>query len=97
MLKMTKVTLKKIFFPVIPIGAVRYSCPIRLVPTYILPAKQIRLLGKFQPDSFKTERLVCVETDGQTAMAKSTRLVMLINNIYTGVGNVSFTALQTFD
>jgi len=23
-------------------------------------------LGKFQPDSFKTERLVCVETDGQT-------------------------------
>jgi len=25
----------------------------------------IRLLEKFQPDSFKTERLVCVETDGQ--------------------------------
>jgi len=23
-------------------------------------------LEKFQPDSFKTERLVCVETDGQT-------------------------------
>jgi len=45
-------------------GAIRYSCAIRLVPTYILPAKDIRLLGKFQPDSFKTERLVCVETDG---------------------------------
>jgi len=46
-------------------GAIRYSCPIRLVPTYILPTIDIRLLGKFQPDSFKTERLVCVETDGQ--------------------------------
>jgi len=33
-------------------------------PTYILPAKDIRFLGKFQPDSFKTERLACVETDG---------------------------------
>jgi len=63
-------------------GAIRYSCPIRLVPTFILPAKDIRLLGKFQPDSFKTERLVCVETDGQTDMARSTSLVMLIKNIY---------------
>jgi len=45
--------------------AIRYSGPIRLVPTYILPAKERRLLGKFQPDSFKTERQVCVETDGQ--------------------------------
>jgi len=41
------------------------SCKSRLVPTYILPAREV-LLGKFQPDSFKTERLVCVETDGQT-------------------------------
>jgi len=62
-------------------GAIRYSCPIRLVPTYILPAKDIRLLGKFQPDSFKAERLVCVEKDGQTDMARSTRLIMLIKNI----------------
>jgi len=54
-----------------------------LVPTYILPAKEIKLLGKFQPDNFKTERLVCVKTDGQTDIARSTRLVMLINNIYT--------------
>jgi len=77
--------------------AIRYSCPIRLVPTYILPAKDIRLLGKFQPDSFKTE--------GQTDMARLTRLVMLIKNIYTllleyilyMVGTVSFTALQTSD
>jgi len=59
-------------------GAIRYSCP-----TYILPTKERRLLGKFQPDSFKTERLVCVETDGQTDMARSTCLVMLIKNINT--------------
>jgi len=45
------------------VGAIRYSGPIRPVPTYTLPAKIIKLLGKFQPDSFKTERLVCVETD----------------------------------
>jgi len=64
-------------------GAIRYSCPIRLIPTSILPAKDIRLFGKFQPDSFKTERVVCVETDGQTDMARSTSLVMLIKNIYT--------------
>jgi len=36
------------------------------IPAYILPAKEIILLGKFQPDSFKTDRLACVETDGQT-------------------------------
>jgi len=84
MLKNTKdIIFFKFFCPNIPMGAMRYSCPIRLVPTYILPAKDIRLLGKFQPDSFKTERLVCVETDGQTDMARSTRLVMPIKNIYT--------------
>jgi len=38
------------------------------------------------PDSFKTKRLVCVETEGQTDMARSTRLVMLIKNIYTLCG-----------
>jgi len=64
-------------------GTIRYSCPIRLVPTYILPAKDIRLLGKFHLDSFKTERLVGVEMDAQTDMARSTHLVMLIKNIYT--------------
>jgi len=52
------------FFPSIPMGAIRYSCPIRLVPTFILPAKEIRILGKFQTDSFKTERQVGVETGG---------------------------------
>jgi len=56
---------------------------VQLVPTYILPAKEKRLLGKIPPDSLKTERLVFVETDGQTDMARSTRLVMLIKNIYT--------------
>jgi len=60
---------KNLIFLVIPMGAIRY-------------AKEIRLLGKFQPGSFKTERLVCVETDGQTDMARSSSLVMLINNIY---------------
>jgi len=64
-------------------GAIRYSCPIRLVPTCILPAKYIRLLRKLQPDSIKTEKLVCVESDGQTDMARLTRKVILIKNIYT--------------
>jgi len=50
-------------------------------PTYA-PAKERRLLEKFQPDSFKTKRLVCVETDRQTDIARSTPLVMLIKNIY---------------
>jgi len=71
-------------------GAIRNCCPFRLVPTYILPAKEIRLLGKFQCDSFKTEGLVCVEMDGQTDMARSTRLVMLIKNIYTLWGQKRF-------
>jgi len=66
-------------------GAIRYSCPIRLAPNYILPAKERRLFEKFHPD-----RLVCVETDGQTDMARSTRLVTLINNIYTLWGRKRF-------
>jgi len=69
------------FFPIIPMGAIRYSFPILLVPTYILPAKEKRI--KFHLNSFKTERLVSVETDGQTDMARSTRQVMLIKNIYS--------------
>jgi len=44
-------------------------------------------MGRFHPESLKTERLVSVETnrrtDGQTDMSISTRLVMLIKNIYT--------------
>jgi len=51
-------------------GATRYSCQIRLVPIYILPAKEIRLLTKFQPESFKTKRLVCVELDGPILSAR---------------------------
>jgi len=50
-------------------GAILYSCPIRLVPTYILPAIEIRLLGSFHPNSFKTDRRIYV--------ARSIRLVML--------------------
>jgi len=84
MLKITiDIIFNNFFFRTIPMVDIRYSCPIRLVPTYILPAKDIRLLGKFQLDSFQTERLVCVETDGQTDMANSTRLVMMTKNIYT--------------
>jgi len=37
------------------------------------------------------------QTDGQTDMARSTRLVILIKSIYTyGVGNASFGLLHTF-
>jgi len=77
-------------------GAIRYSCPIRLVPTYILPAKEIRLLGKFQPDSLKTERLLGVETDGQTNMPRSTRLVMLIRFILVYTYEIIEFKLHTF-
>jgi len=67
MLEKTKdIIFFKFVFPIISLGSMRYSCPIRLVPTNIQPAKEIRLLEKLQPDSFKTERLDCVETDGQT-------------------------------
>jgi len=76
-------------------GAIRYSSPIRPVPTYILPANEIRLLGKFQPDSFKNERLVCVETDGHGYIDSSGNADQV--HILYGVGKVSFTALQTSD
>jgi len=82
-------------------GAIRYRCPIRLVPTYIIPAKEIRFFWKFQPDSFKTERQVCAETDGHTD--RRTWLGRLVSPCWSriyilyGVGNVSFTALQTSD
>jgi len=46
--------------------AIGYSFPIRLVPTYVLPAIEMRLLERFHPESFKFERLVCVETDRWT-------------------------------
>jgi len=74
------------------VGALGYSCPIRLVPTYILPVQiEISLLGRFHPDSFKTERLVCIETDRRADdMARSTRLVMLIKNIH-----IYFMGLET--
>jgi len=59
-------------FSVIPMGAIRYSCSIRLVPTYILPAKDIRLLGEFQPDSFKTK--TSLRRNGRTDGHGSNRL-----------------------
>jgi len=78
-------------------GAIgRYSCPVRLDLTYIILAKEGRLLGKFQPDNFKTKRLFCVETDGQADMARSTRLAMLIKNIYTLWGRKLLTEIILF-
>jgi len=56
---------RKYFF-IIPMGAKWYICPIRLVPTYILPATGKSLLGRFHNDSFRTEIQVCVETDRRT-------------------------------
>jgi len=47
-------------------GAIGYSSPIWLVPKYIKPPLEIRLLGMFYPDSFKIQRLVFVETDRRT-------------------------------
>jgi len=48
---------------IIDMLAVGYSCPTRHVPTYIIPEKEIILLGWFHRDSFKTDRLDCGETD----------------------------------
>jgi len=76
-IKTRKKAFFKFLFPVIPMRAIRYSCPTQLAPTYILPSKNRTLLGKFQPDSLKTDRLVCID------MPWLTRLVMLIKNIYT--------------
>jgi len=39
MFKNTKDIIFNNFFLINPMAAVRYSCPIRLVPTYILPIK----------------------------------------------------------
>jgi len=57
MLKVTEdIIFLNLFFLLFAMGAIRYSCPIRLVPTYILPAKDIRLLGlweSFSPIALK--------------------------------------------
>jgi len=44
-------------------GAIIYGCPIRFAPSYVIPAIEIRLLGSFHPDSFKTERLETGKAD----------------------------------
>jgi len=47
MLRNTKEIVFLIFlYPIILVGAIRYSCPIRVLTN-------IRLLGKFQPDPIK--------------------------------------------
>jgi len=70
-------------------GAIRYSCPIRLVPTYILPEKKktfqespIPLKQTDKTDMARTTRLVIL-IKNIPDMARSTRLVMLIKNIYS--------------
>jgi len=40
--------------------------PVWAVPTYVLRSAKRRTCTKFHWDRFKTERLVCIETDGQT-------------------------------
>jgi len=65
------------------LGAIRCICSIRLDPTYIIPAKEVKLFGKFRPESLNTERKVCIETVGQTDMARSTRIVMVITALQT--------------
>jgi len=62
-LKLYFFTFEKKIVSIIPLGAIGYSCPIRLVPTYILFAIDIRILGRLHSDSFKTERLAFVKTD----------------------------------
>jgi len=47
-------------------GVTGFCCPSRLVASYILPEIETQLLGRFHPDSFKTERLVCVEAERRT-------------------------------
>jgi len=46
-----------------------------------IPAIKERLLGWYYPNTFKTDRLICV--NGQTNIARLPRLVMLIKNIFT--------------
>jgi len=53
MLKNTKDIIFLHFFPIIPMGAIKYSCPIRLVPTYIQPAKEKDFWESFSPIAFK--------------------------------------------
>jgi len=45
-------------------------------------------LVKFQPDSFKTKKPVFIETDGQTDMARHTRLTLWgLKRLLHGVAN----------
>jgi len=56
MLKNTEdIIFLKISFPIIPMGAIRYSCTIRLVPTYVYTTcKRHKTFGKsFSPIALK--------------------------------------------
>lgn len=46
--------------------AIRYNGPIFIVQTYLQGAVISSNCAKFNQDSSRTERLVCVKTDGQT-------------------------------
>jgi len=63
------------------IVAIGYGCTTRFVTAYILSAIETRYLEKFQPFSLKTKRLdrrTEEQTSGQSDMAGSNQLVMLI-------------------
>jgi len=53
MIKNTKDIIKKQFFSTISMGAIRYRYPIRLVPTYLLPAKKEDFCESFSPIALK--------------------------------------------
>lgn len=67
---------------------------IQLVSSYLQRSTIKRMCAKFHKKIFKTERLICIATDGHTKirtdgqadMAKSTPLLALIQNIYIPYG-----------
>lgn len=72
--------------PIVCTAGVRYISPIRLVPTYIQRAAIKSMCSKFHKDSFKTDRLVGGETDGQTKHGHTdtwTGLVRFVANFWS--------------
>ena len=62
--------------------AIGYKGPLLAAPPNDQLFGERKICAKFQIDISKTEGLVRVYTDGQTNMAKSTQLVMLIIYVY---------------
>jgi len=80
--------------PIVPMSALWYSDPIRPAPTYILRAAKRWTCTKIHQDSFKTEKLVCIETKEQTAYIDSARRPDQ-EYLFYGICHISFNALQT--